>query len=348
MAACTGRDQIFFRSSEAPWQQQKRPFQLTTKPRGGTDVKWDFSAYTHPMHALVPSANADASLVCVGHTPLKIFLPAGEYNTHAEFVAMPCLLLVCGHCMSLVVPAVTCYICCHFSLTPPSAYNLTVKLSGFCHFSGTMTLTTAHQYGAGLCFRAESGKLDAATTRFCKLVQEAGFKLPSNPKKYVQEWGPRLGDDGTIESHAQESGRISTLAVEAVLTCHTEALGWWRAGMDQPYGSIQELVETNPVVKSIITQAGVTKDTLLRHMKDVFPNFQFKKLYPKRKLTAAGMADRVSACQQNQQVSDRDLELVVWFKRHTASTANTAMAGLTQMRRTTMSLQHHAVTGRKP
>jgi hypothetical protein len=180
-----------------------------------------------------------------------------------------------------------------------------------------MTLTTAHQYGAGLCFRAESGKLDAATTRFCKLVQEAGFKLPSNPKKYVQEWGPRLGDDGTIESHAQESGRISTLAVEAVLTCHTEALGWWRAGMDQPYGSIQELVETNPVVKSIITQAGVTKDTLLRHMKDVFPNFQFKKLYPKRKLTAAGMADRVSACQQNQQVSDRDLELVVWLDQKT-------------------------------
>lgn len=180
-----------------------------------------------------------------------------------------------------------------------------------------MTLTKAHQYGAGLCYRAESGKLGAATARFSTLVQEAGFELPSNPKSYVQKWGPRLGGDGVIQSYAQESGRISSLRVEDVLTCHTEALDWWRAGRDQPYASVHELVETNQVVKDIITQAGVTGKTLFHHMKEIFPQFKFMKLRSKRKLTDKCMADRVKACQHNLQASDRDLELVVWLDQKT-------------------------------
>lgn len=74
-----------------------------------------------------------------------------------------------------------------------------------------MTYSPIYQYTAVLAWRAAAGNHVDATREFRICLQEARYKLPSNPHEYVAEWGPRLGDDGVVEGCAHNSGRHRVL-----------------------------------------------------------------------------------------------------------------------------------------
>lgn len=180
-----------------------------------------------------------------------------------------------------------------------------------------MTLTNVHQVAAGLSYRRAAGDINAATSHFTDELRAAKFDLPSNPQQYVAQWGPRLRDDGTIDSRATLSGRKRKLTDDMVNTIHYEAIHWFLAGREQPYSSIKELRETNTTVQGLLAGVEVGDKTIIRSVQELFPEFKFGKLRKKSYLDERHRAMRMWAAEDNSKLSADTLNSVVWADEKT-------------------------------
>jgi hypothetical protein len=175
-----------------------------------------------------------------------------------------------------------------------------------------MTHPTLYKYAAGLAWKRKKGNAAAATTAFHKYLLEAGYELPTNPHEYVTTWGPRLHDNGEIEDHASNRGRPKTLTVAQIATCYVECLNWWQAGRAAPYASAEQLITDNAVVHTIVTDAGITPETLTRNLKDYDPHFKYGPLHDRAYLDERHRQDRVECSMVNKERLPADKPYVVW------------------------------------
>ena len=190
-----------------------------------------------------------------------------------------------------------------------------------------MTLTLVHQVTAGISFRRAKGDINAATSHFTDELRAAKFDLPSNPQSYVVQWGPRLQDDGTIASRAPLSGRKRKLTNEMVTTLHYEATNWFLAGREQPYNSIKQLRETNETVQRLLAGMEVDDKTIIRSVQEKFPEFKFGKLQKKSYLDEQHQEMRMSAAEENSELSADTMNSVVWADEKTMPMEAGACAG---------------------
>lgn len=175
-----------------------------------------------------------------------------------------------------------------------------------------MTFSVTHLVLAGVHFRLAGGNVQQAARALRSQLKELQLPVPADCGAFVENWGPRLNDDGSIDGHAQLSGRKPRLSEEQVAKCHAEATNWFAAGRSGPYGSMKELIATNPTVEAIVAAANVTPETLSRQIKKHFPHFTYGNVGTKDPLTADHLRERVEACNRNLRLSLRRLHLMVW------------------------------------
>lgn len=180
-----------------------------------------------------------------------------------------------------------------------------------------MTLPDVIKYAAGLAYRAASGVIIDAAQAFRTLVLNAKYSLPANCYDFVAYWGPRLGDDGQLHSHASHSGRHPRLTDEQARVCLAEAKGWWLTERQGPYETAEELIDTNPVVKSVVEDTRISPETLTRHMKQIAPKFHYGKLKSKPYLDEQHREVRMASCEEMLRKSDRHRQLVVFLDEKT-------------------------------
>jgi ribosomal protein L21E len=75
-------------------------------------------------------------------------------------------------------------------------------------------------------------------------------------------------------------------------------IGWRAAGRHRPYASKLDCAQQCPEVRQVLSDSGVTIDTLFKRIEEVHPNFHFKKLRIRWKLTDANKQERDNICQQ--------------------------------------------------
>ncbi|WIA44529.1 hypothetical protein OEZ86_007264 [Tetradesmus obliquus] len=175
-----------------------------------------------------------------------------------------------------------------------------------------MTLTVGLEAAAGLAYRANRGNVNAATAAMRTMLEDAGLPVPSNPLQYMRIWGPRMDVDGNIVVPESGSGRPPKLTDAQTHTCYAECLNWYAAGRPRPYESVHALMTTNPVVRDIITAAGVSGETLTRHMRQIDPHFQYGKVRNRPYLDAQHKRDRVTSCGEKLQVFEEQKPWVVY------------------------------------
>jgi hypothetical protein len=175
-----------------------------------------------------------------------------------------------------------------------------------------MTYPPVYQYTAGLAWRASSGNLVDATAEFRKRLQAAHYDLPSNPGEYVQIWGPRLGDDGVVEGCAHSSGRHKVLTERQVTACYVEARNWWLAGRQGPYTSAEQLIAESAVVHNIVTDAGITPETLTNNLKEFDPRFKYGVVRDRAYLDDQHRQSRIDVSAENKARLQADKAAVVW------------------------------------
>lgn len=176
-----------------------------------------------------------------------------------------------------------------------------------------MTWPDTYKGLAGIVWRAAHGQLSKAVRDFSNLLVKAEMQLPANVREFVAAWGPCLNEDGTIRSGASRSGRKRKLTDAQVEACYEQASNWAQLGRSRPYGSMQEMVETNPVVKGVVQATGVTAGTLAKKMKLMHPTFGWKQVAIKDILTPEHKLQRLSACKRMLAMPERALQLVVWI-----------------------------------
>lgn len=161
-----------------------------------------------------------------------------------------------------------------------------------------MTLTLGIAAAAGLAYRSKNGNVDAAAAEFRRLLEAAQLPLPAKPLQYLRTWGPRMDVDGNIVPPESHAGRPRKLTDKQVHTCYAECLNWFKDGRPRPYVSAEELMTTNSVVRDITTAAGVSGETMTRHIREIDPNFQYGKLRNRPYLDKDHKDSRVASCQE--------------------------------------------------
>ena len=75
-----------------------------------------------------------------------------------------------------------------------------------------MTHSITHQVLAAVWYRKANGNVRRAACALKSDLQALQLQMPTNCEEYVKTWGPRMRDDGSIEGHAQHSGRKPELS----------------------------------------------------------------------------------------------------------------------------------------
>lgn len=176
-----------------------------------------------------------------------------------------------------------------------------------------MTWPDSYKALAGWVWRAAHGRLSSAVRAFRNQVAAAKMELPRDVAQYVAIWGPRLRDDGTIASCASNSGAKRKLTNRQVDTCFEEAIAWHTRPCERPYGSMQELVEENQVVRGIVQAAGCSAALLFQRMKERHPSFGYRLVAKMDILTPQHKQQRLAACKQMLRMTLRQLQLVIWI-----------------------------------
>ncbi|KAF6252394.1 hypothetical protein COO60DRAFT_1553282 [Scenedesmus sp. NREL 46B-D3] len=162
-----------------------------------------------------------------------------------------------------------------------------------------MTLSVV-EAAAGLAYRTHPHDAAAQVAAFRALLTGANLNVPTNPH-FVATWGPRMDDDGNIARPAAHSGRPPKLTGEQVDTCYAECLNWFEVGRPGPYYSVEELIRTNPAVRSIVEHTGVSGETLTRYFKSKDRHFQYGEVRSRPYLDQAHKDERVRQSQKKLQ-----------------------------------------------
>ena len=161
-----------------------------------------------------------------------------------------------------------------------------------------MTLTDVYKYAAGLAWRVTGDSINEAVTWFSNVLTTAGFPLPANTYNYVEKWGPRLRQDGSIEGREAHAGRPAQLSSWHVTEAYNAAVAWKDQGRNRPYESADQLAELCPGFRQVLGETGVAASTLIKRIQQLYPHFHRARLKARHVLTAHEMAARVSICKQ--------------------------------------------------
>lgn len=128
---------------------------------------------------------------------------------------------------------------------------------------------------------------------FCQLLK---LRVPANPRQFIRYWRGRLTPSGQIEGRSHNSGRYPHISVQMVEAAYQGIINWRATGRTRPYSSKRDCEHNCPEVRQVLSDTGVTMSTLVRRIKAVHPNFQFKKLRVRWQLTDANKQSRLDIC----------------------------------------------------
>ena len=143
-----------------------------------------------------------------------------------------------------------------------------------------------------LAFARADGDTALAMTEFLSFCSKLKIKAPDDAATFVKSWGPEWEKHGNVIGNASNSGRKRKLPDEQVEKLMGEILGWKQAGMKGPYRSVAELLENSTVAAEIVSNSGVSHDTVIRRLKEKNPNLQYLKLGVKPSHTQRQLDDR--------------------------------------------------------
>lgn len=164
--------------------------------------------------------------------------------------------------------------------------------------AGNMAFQVAFIVLACLAWVYSNGRLAVAGRLLTEYCQRLGLAVPANPSNFVSYWRGRLTATREVDSHAGNAGRPYSLSPQMVESAYQGIIGWHAAGRRRPYASKLECEQQCPEVRQVLSDSGVTMDTLIRRITAVHPHFAFKKLRIRWRLTDANKQQRVSICQQ--------------------------------------------------
>lgn len=150
---------------------------------------------------------------------------------------------------------------------------------------------------AALCFLLAGRCVTTAVPQFLTFCKTMGFETPRCPESFVKTWGEQWDDQQTVQGNASNSGRKRKLKEEQLDQLMGEILQWKAAGMAGPYRSIDELLQNSTLASQIVTDTGVSHDTLITRLKEKNPNLRYMKLGVKPAHSRAQLQDRYdTAC----------------------------------------------------
>lgn len=176
-----------------------------------------------------------------------------------------------------------------------------------------MALSIIYKVLAGVAWMACAGVLSAATAHFTKALREAHLKLPADPRKYVQIWGPRMAADGTIAGRARLAGRPGKVSPQHAERAYEAALDYKAAGRKQPFASYKDLEANCPTWSGIMEECSASNRTLRVAVKKLHPEFGYHKLTPRHTLKRADKDARMAAALAGRDLSERYLQTTVFI-----------------------------------
>ena len=183
--------------------------------------------------------------------------------------------------------------------------------------AATMTYAYALVVLAALAWACSNGRLAVAGRLLTDYCQRLGLEVPANPSNFVNYWHGRFTGTGEVDSHAGNAGRRSNLTPPMVERAYQGIINWRAAGRRRPYGSKLECEQQCPEVRQVLSESGVSMDTLISHITEVHPNFKFKKLRVRWRMTDANKQDRVRKCRQLLREYMQDLNKMVFLDAKT-------------------------------
>jgi hypothetical protein len=145
---------------------------------------------------------------------------------------------------------------------------------------------------AALAFARANGDAALAEIEFLSFCSTLDIEAPGEAAAFIKKWGPHWEKHANVVGNASNSGRKRKLPDGQVETLMGEILGWKQAGMKGPYRSVAELLENSTVAAEIVSNAGVSHDTVIRRLKEKNPNLQYLKLGVKPSHTQRQLDDR--------------------------------------------------------
>jgi hypothetical protein len=180
-----------------------------------------------------------------------------------------------------------------------------------------MTLQVAFVVLAALAWVCSNGSLAKAGRLLTEYCEKLGLTVPANPSNFVSYWRGRLTATGEVASHAGNAGRPLSLSPQMVESAYQGIIGWRAAGRRRPYASKLDCEQQCPEVRKVLSDSGVTMDTLIRRITAVHPKFAFKKLRTRWHLSDANKLQRADICQRLLQSFRQYLHRVVFVDAKT-------------------------------
>lgn len=151
-----------------------------------------------------------------------------------------------------------------------------------------------HRPLAAEAYVAKKGVIPTATAEFLTRCQNLEIKAPRDAASFVERWGQRWVEDGSIEGHGSNSGRKRMLSLDDGQL----VVGYLKKGRADAdggvYGSIRELRQECPEVDEMLQARGASDSTVERAVHYECPEMVFGDLVVKPKYTCKQLNDRYS------------------------------------------------------
>ncbi|WIA15080.1 hypothetical protein OEZ85_001778 [Tetradesmus obliquus] len=151
-----------------------------------------------------------------------------------------------------------------------------------------------HRPLAAEAYVAKKGDIPTATAEFLTRCQNLEIKAPRDAASFVERWGQRWVEDGSIEGHGSNSGRKRMLSSDDGQL----VVGYLKKGRADAdggvYGSIRELRQECPEVDEMLQARGASDSTVERAVHYECPEMVYGDLVVKPKYTCKQLNDRYS------------------------------------------------------
>lgn len=179
------------------------------------------------------------------------------------------------------------------------------------------TFQNMHRSLAASCYVESKHDINIATTEFLKKCKSMKLKVPKAVGAFVKRWGTYFLKHKHTDGNASNSGRKPKISKQAARTLVAELKKWPQFNRTAPFESLRELQLTSPKARAILEATAASHSTIVRAMKKVEPELQYRHLCVKQKLTSKQREERVRVAEEHLAESDSKLETVVFIDAKT-------------------------------
>lgn len=148
-------------------------------------------------------------------------------------------------------------------------------------------------------------------------MQKYEAESPQGSRSFCQKMGDLLFETQTHRWQCIQSGRKPKISKQAARTLVAELEKWPQFNRTAPFESLRELQLTSPKARAILEATAASHSTIVRGMKKVEPELQYRHLCVKQKLTSKQREERVRVAEEHLAESDSKLETVVFIDAKT-------------------------------